>query len=161
MAQTFAKQAPIVVIDEATGKRQLIWAELDQQATSAAATDLMIHPGKDFTEGHTYVVALRNLRTAAGKLIKAPQWFQRLRDGVRCSRPSAPSARATSTIFKALKRAGIARNESLYEAWDFTVGSRQSLTGRMLAIRNNAFAQLGDAQPGGLGRAGARRRRSR
>ncbi len=46
MAQTFAKRAPIVVIDEATGKRQLIWAELDQQATSAAATDLMIHPAR-------------------------------------------------------------------------------------------------------------------
>jgi hypothetical protein len=31
LAQTFAKRAPIVVIDETTGKRQLIWAELDHQ----------------------------------------------------------------------------------------------------------------------------------
>jgi hypothetical protein len=36
----------------------------------------------------------------------------------------------------------------MYEAWDFTIGSRQSLTSRMLAIRNNAFAQLGDTNLG-------------
>src|SRR6201999_2709506 len=39
---------------------------------------------------------------------------------------------------------GIARNTSLYEAWNFTVESRRGLTGRMLAIRNSAFGQLGD-----------------
>jgi hypothetical protein len=144
MAQTFDKRAPIVVIDKATGQRQLIWAELDQQATSPAATDLMIHPGKDFTEGHTYVVALRNLRTASGRLIKAPKWFARLRDQAKLFKAERSQRGRYKSIFKTLKRAGIARNKSLYEAWDFTVGSRQSLTGRMLAIRNNAFAQLGD-----------------
>jgi hypothetical protein len=148
MAQTFAKRAPIVVIDKATGQRQLIWAELDQQATSPAATDLMIHPGKDFTEGHTYVVALRNLRSASGRLIKAPKWFARLRDQGKLLKAERSQRARYKSIFRALKRAGIVRNKSLYEAWDFTVGSRQSLTGRMLAIRNNAFAQLGDTNLG-------------
>jgi hypothetical protein len=46
-------------------------------------------------------------------------------------------------IFNALKRAKIDR-ASLYEAWDFTVASQRSLSGRMLAIRDKAFAQLGD-----------------
>ena len=46
-------------------------------------------------------------------------------------------------IFAALKRAKIGRS-NLYEAWDFTVASRQNLTSRLLSIRNNAFAQLGD-----------------
>src|SRR5581483_2345708 len=46
-------------------------------------------------------------------------------------------------IFTALKHAKVARS-NLYEAWDFTVASRSSLTGRLLAIRNAAFAQLGD-----------------
>src|ERR1700733_3098279 len=41
MAKSFAKQTPIVVIDEATGKRQLIWVELDAQARGAANTDLL------------------------------------------------------------------------------------------------------------------------
>jgi hypothetical protein len=53
LAATHAKRAPIVVIDQATGKRQLIWAELDANATSPATTDLVIHPAKNLLEGHT------------------------------------------------------------------------------------------------------------
>jgi len=143
MARAFAPRQPIVVIDQATGRRQLIWAELDANAKGASNTDLLIHPGKDFIDGHTYVVALRNLRTAGGHVITAPRWFELLRDGHRLpAAERAQSARYT-LIFKALGRAGIAR-QNLYEAWNFTVASRQNLTSRMLAIRNDAFAQLGD-----------------
>jgi hypothetical protein len=144
MGATFAKQAPIVVIDQATGRRQLIWAELDANATSPATTDLLIHPGKDFIEGHTYIVALRNLRTASGTVIPSPKWFARVRSG----RGLGPQLRRQRTryaaIFASLRKAKIKVNNSLYEAWNFTVASQQSETGRMLAIRNNAFAQLGD-----------------
>ncbi len=80
MAQAFAKHQPIVVIDASTGRRQLIWSELDASATGPRDTNLLIHPGKDFTEGHTYIVALRNLRDARGHLISAPSWFKQLRD---------------------------------------------------------------------------------
>jgi hypothetical protein len=147
LATTFARRAPVVVIDQATGKRQLIWAELDAQAHGAANTDLMIHPGKNFTEGHTYIAALRFLRTGAGRPIKAPRWFARLRDGKKLPRAERSQQGRYARIFKALKRAGIGRRD-LYEAWDFTIGSRQSLTSRMLRIRNNAFAQLGDGNLG-------------
>ncbi len=143
MSQAFARRAPIVIVDERTGRRQLIWSELDANATSPQATDLLIHPGVDFTEGHTYVVALRDLRDASGDLIGPPSWFERLRD----NRPLPPGERSQrdryARIFAALQRAGIAR-ANLYEAWDFTVASRQSLTSRLLAIRNDAFARLGD-----------------
>ena len=143
MARAFDRRAPIVVIDEATGQRQLIWSELDANATGAGNTDLLIHPGRNFIEGHTYVAALRDLRTGSGRVITAPRWFARLRDG----RPLPGAQRSQrgryARIFAALARAGIARH-GLYEAWDFTVASRQDLTSRMLAIRNNAFAQLGD-----------------
>ena len=143
MARAFAKRQPIVVIDQATGKRQLIWSELDSSATDAADRDLLIHPGKDFLDGHTYIVALRNLRTANGKRIAAPRWFQRLRAGGRLPAAMRSARHRYARIFRALGRAGIDRS-SLYEAWNFTVMSRQDLTGRLLAIRNNAFAQLGD-----------------
>ena len=143
MARSFAKRQPIVVIDQATGKRQVIWSELDANATDAADRDLMIHPGKDFLDGHTYVVALRNLRTASGKRIPAPRWFARLRSGGRLPASLRAQRSRYARIFKTLKRAGIT-SSSLYEAWNFTVASRQNLTGRLLAIRNNAFAQLGD-----------------
>ena len=67
-----AKNAPIVVIDEKTGQRQMIYAQLDANARSAATTDLMILPGSSWQDGHTYVVALRDLRNASGHLISAP-----------------------------------------------------------------------------------------
>ncbi len=36
MSKSFAQEAPIVVIDEQTGARQLIWAELDANADGRA-----------------------------------------------------------------------------------------------------------------------------
>ncbi len=143
MARAFARRQPIVVIDEATGRRQLIWSELDANASRAATTDLIIHPGKNFLEGHTYIVALRTLRTASGRLIAAPAWFRPLRAGGRLPGRERVQRTRYARIFAALARAGIARS-SLYAAWDFTVASTPNLTGRMLAIRNAAFAQLGD-----------------
>ena len=143
MKQAFAKNQAIIVIDEATGRRQLIYSELDANAPTPQDTNLMILPGTEFIDGHTYVVALRNLRNAAGRVIAAPSWFEKLRDN-RPLPTNERSQRARYTrIFAALKRAGITRT-NLYEAWDFTVGSEKSLTSRLLAIRNNAFAQLGD-----------------
>jgi hypothetical protein len=144
MKQAFAKYQPIVVIDERTGKRQLIYAELDANAPTPASTNLMILPGKELTEGHTYIVALRNLRNARGRMIAAPAWFEKLRDSRTLPRKERSQRSRYARIFKALKRAHIARTKSLYEAWDFTVGSEKSLTSRLLSIRNNAFAQLGD-----------------
>jgi hypothetical protein len=143
MAKSLRKSQPIVIIDEQTGRRQLIWSELDTNAKTPQTTDLLIHGGKDFVDGHTYVVALRNLRTAAGHLIRAPKWFELLRD----NRPLPQNERSQSAryarIFAALARADV-RRANLYEAWDFTVASRQNVTERLLSIRNSAFVQLGD-----------------
>ena len=143
LARAYAARQPILLLDETTGARQLIWAELDANATSAATRDLVIHPARNLTEGHTYVVVLRNLRTASGATIAAPPWFARLRAGTRL--PAAERSQRTryARIFATLRRAHVSLR-GVYEAWDFTVGSTQSLTGRMLAIRNAAFAQLGD-----------------
>ncbi len=143
MGQALAKNQPIVVIDESTGRRQLIYSELDANATSPAATDLVILPGKAFTDGHTYVVALRDLRNASGHVIAAPPWFQKLRDGRALPTDERSQQARYARIFAALKRAGIGRG-TLYEAWDFTVASEKDLTSRLLSIRDNAFAQLGD-----------------
>jgi hypothetical protein len=143
MGRSRQRSQPIVIIDEQTGARQLIWSELDANAKTPQTTDLLIHGAKAFVNGHTYVVALRNLRTATGQLIGAPKWFERLRD----SRPLPANERSQraryAKIFAALARAGV-RRSNLYEAWDFTVASRQNVTGRLLSIRNSAFAGLGD-----------------
>jgi hypothetical protein len=145
MSRYRAKRAPIVVIDQATGARQLVWAEIDANAKTPATTDLLIHPGKNLTEGHTYIVALRFLKTAQGKAIKSPAWFAHLRDGAKLHGALKAQRARYHGIFRSLKKAKIATDASLYEAWSFTVASRQALTGRMLAIRNQAFSQLGDS----------------
>lgn len=143
MARSFSRNQPIVIIDERTGARQLIWTELDANASTPQGTDLLIHPGKNFAEGHTYVVVLRNLRNARGQLIAAPNWFERLRDGRRLLRAERSQRARYTRIFAALSLAAISRR-GLYEVWDFTIASRRSLASRMLVIRNDAFAQLGD-----------------
>ena len=43
--------------------------------------------------------------------------------------------------------AGIAR-EDLYLAWDFNIASVENITERILHIRDDAFAALGNAAPG-------------
>src|SRR5205814_2267923 len=103
MAQSFAKAQPIVVIDEQTARRQLIWSELDANAKGPRSADLLIHPGKNFTDGHTYVVALRSLRTTRGRLNKAPGWFAKLRDGRSLPRAMRMQRARYARIFRALK----------------------------------------------------------
>src|SRR4051794_15659456 len=70
MARAYDKDAPIVMLDADTGKRALIWSELDMTVPPPDRT-LLIRPGKNFTEGHRYIVALRDLRDANGKTIPA------------------------------------------------------------------------------------------
>ncbi len=143
IGRSLRRGQPIVMIDERTGRRVALWSELDANATTPASTDLLIHPAAALVAGHRYVVALRHLRTARGRPIQAQTWFALLRE----DRPLPANERAQraryARIFAALARAGVTP-KGLYEAWDFTVASRGDLTGRLLSIRNRAFAELGD-----------------
>lgn len=143
ISASYAQAQPVVIIDESSGARQPIWTELDATATSPQSTNLLIHPARALSTGHTYVVALRNLRARNGALLAAPGWFERLRDRRRLRADERAQLARYERIFRALERAGIARR-GLYEAWDYTIESAASISGRLLAIRDNAFAQLGD-----------------
>jgi hypothetical protein len=105
LGQSFAKRAGVVVINAKTRKRQLIYAELDANATRANQRVLLIHPGKNFDEGARYIVALRGLRTASGKKIKPSKGFAALKRGKGAKR----LRKRYKGIFKTLKRAGIAK----------------------------------------------------
>jgi hypothetical protein len=138
------KNAPVVVIDTRTGERWPIWTEIDSTATEPSKRVLEIHPAVNFTSGDRYIVALRRLKNAAGEKLEAPAGFRYYRDDV-ASEQEAINARRPhfEEIFSTLQSAGIERS-NLYLAWDFTVASDASLTGRELAMRNEAFAELGD-----------------
>ena len=136
--------APVVVIDAQTGERWPIWVELDSNATSPAKTALMINPAVNFVSGHRYIVALRDLRTGDGAAIGAPEGFRYYRDDLPSSEAPIEAQRPRfDSIFDTLRGAGI-RRSNLYLAWDFTVASDENIAGRMLAMRNDAFGQLGD-----------------
>jgi hypothetical protein len=144
LSRGLARNSPVVVINARTGRRHPIWAELDSTATSAASRILIVRPAANFREGERYIVALRNLKTAAGKTIEPSAAFRKYRDGIRTRKRLIERRRGHfESLFRKLGKAGVRRG-SLYLAWDFTVASHQSLAGRMLSIRDRTFAALGD-----------------
>ena len=168
MRQYARADQPVLVIDAETGERQPIWAELDSNPTSVNPTydddenlidagginknpgnvedvNLIIRPARNFEYGHRYIVALRNLKDGDGKAIEAPLGFQVYRDGLPTEQKVVEDRRPHmgSVIDTLTQKAGVDRSD-LYMAWDFTVASSESLTGRALEIRDNAFARLGD-----------------
>jgi hypothetical protein len=137
---------PIVVIDADTGRRVPIWSEIDSNATKPARVALEIHPAKNLAAQHRYIVALRNLKTADGQAIQAPAAFRYYRDQVPSDQQAINRRRAHfEGIFQTLKEAGIGRQD-LYLAWDFTVASDWNIAQRVLSMRRDAFAELGDTK---------------
>lgn len=125
LAQYKRRDQPVLLLDARTGKRQIVWAELDANAKSKRM--LLINPAKNLANGRRYVVVLRNLRTGHGRRIHTAKGFH-----------------VPKRLRSTLRKARVSRGHSLYLAWDFTVASTRSLTGRALAIRDDAFKQLGD-----------------
>jgi hypothetical protein len=140
LKRTFDDNAAIVVIDAQTLERNLIWTEMDANATSESTRNLIIRPARNFEEGHTYIVALRNLKDSKGAEIPAGDAFAGYREG----KTTDARSEHMRWIFSRLGGAGIKANKNLFLAWDFTVASERNLSERMLRIRDDAFAQLGD-----------------
>jgi hypothetical protein len=141
---------PIVVIDAATGQRVPIWVELDSNAVDAGGsplpeeTALLIHGAVQFESGHRYIVAMRDLKDSAGATLKAPEGFRYYRDELPTKdKAIRGQSRRFQDIFRALRKSKIKR-ANLYLAWDFTVASDENIAGRLLHMRDDAFAQLGD-----------------
>ncbi len=146
-SESLDDDARIVVLDATTGKRVPFWAELDAQADPGEQPLLMLHSSRNFGDGHRIVVGMRKLRDAQGSKIAPAPAFAAYRDGQRTTDREFEARRpAMERIFADLKRAEVKRG-SLQLAWDFTVASTESLTGRLLAIRDDAFGALGRAAP--------------
>lgn len=157
----------VLLIDAETGERQPIWAELDANPTTVdptyngddlisegginaepgrnQAVNLIVRPARNLDWGHRYIVAFRNLVDADGRAIEAPLGFRVYRDGLPTRQSLVEERRPhmDSVIGDLSSKAGVDRS-SLYMAWDFTVASQESVTGRALSIRDDAFARYGD-----------------
>jgi hypothetical protein len=136
---------PVLVIDAETNERHPIWVEIDSaNATTPEGTAVLIHGAEQFEAGHSYIVAMRNLKDSAGTKLAAPEGFRYYRDDLPSNEDAIDGQRKRfENLFRDLRRAKIKRR-NLYLAWDFTVSSDENIAQRMLHIRNDAFAGLGD-----------------
>ena len=110
---------------------------------------MLIHPAENFASGHRYIVAMRNLKDADGNTLSAPGGLPLLprRPAVERVRRSTTSATA-STASSTRSRTRTSSARDLYLAWDFTVDSDENIAKYTLAMRNQAFADLGDTNLG-------------
>lgn len=147
IGSSLRRDAPIVVLDATAGERWPYWAELDAQADPPDRRLLVVRPAKDMIEGHRYVVALRALRDGNGSPIAPGRAFLVYRDRIPTFAPAIESRRPVmDRLFRDLDRAGVER-EQLDLAWDFTVASERSLSGRVLHIRDDGLASLHGGAP--------------
>ena len=150
--RSFDANQPIVVINARTLQRQLIWSELDANPADPRDVTLIVRPAVNFEEGERYIVALRNLRDSTRAHPPGATCVQRARDGKPDPEVEARRAHFEQLFAPSSRPASSAR--TLYLAWDFTVASREGLSGRALQIRNEAFAELGDNDLSDLGPGG-------
>ena len=147
MARSLDTDAPIVVIDLDTGERHPYWAEVDSGAPDDAHRLTFIRPARNFVEGHTYVVALRDLVDGNGDAVAPTDVFRAYRDMLDTGIPELEGRRwHMEGLFGALDYYGVPR-EDLVLAWDFTVASKRSLSERAIHMRDDAFEELGNNAP--------------
>lgn len=147
LSAAMAPDAPVLVLDAETGERQLIWTELDANASGDEGRALIIRPAKNLLEGRTYLVVLRDLVNGDGETIEPTPLFRAYRDGLSTGEPVLEARRESmNSLFDTLESHGVKRG-GLVQAWSFTVASQKSLTARMLHIRDQAFAGLGGGAP--------------
>jgi len=151
-----AADAPILIIDttDPLKPRYPFWSELDMNATTKDTERMLIlRPAVNFLEGHRYAVALRNMRNAQGGIIPAGPAFAAYRDNKTgpADDPTFGESRGDDVrkIIDEIQQAEVGRGNAfnradLYLAWDFTIASERNLSERVLHIRDDAFAQLGD-----------------
>ncbi len=152
----------VMVIDAETGERHPIWAELDSNPTTVDPSlegpggvnlnpsntedvNVIVRPAENFEHDKRYIVVFRNLKDADNNTIPAPPAFRTYRDKIITKEDVVEQRRAhmNSVINTAVNKAGVNRS-SMYMAWDFTVASAETTTGRALTIRDDAFERLGD-----------------
>ena len=141
---SLAADAPIVLIDMATGERTPYFAEIDQNVPDIPKRDLIIRPLARLHTSARYAVAIRNTVLAAdGGPLPVPAAFAALRDGKDFGHPRFGELKKRYTdIFAALASAGVDKSE-LVLAWDFVTASDDSLRADLTTMRDAAIPAMG------------------
>lgn len=139
--------SPTVLVNLGSGQLVPHWAEIDSHATSPNDSLVIIHPAVSLGEAGRFAVAFRNVKDSSGQPVAPPLAFKALRDNNPTDIPVLEGRRAEmDALFSKLADAGVNRADT-YAAWSFTVASADSLAGRALAMRDDAFGKLNGQAP--------------
>ncbi len=144
-AASLRDDSATIVLEMATGRRIVHFAEVDENVLFAEERALIIRPLERLVSGSRYAVAIRrSVKAEDGSDLPVPAAFEALVAGRGDSvkHPLMESlAPRYDEIFSALESAGIDRNE-LVLAWDFVTASDEMLTGDLMTMRNQAMPAL-------------------
>jgi hypothetical protein len=148
IADSLAPDSPTILLEAETGERIPHFAELDM---SAAASDgdraFMIRPAVRLQDATRYIVAIRRVVDADGKILTPSPVFQALREGAKSPEASVGLRRKLyDDIFARLDKAGIPRAD-LQIAWDYTTASRENNTRALVHMRDDALSVVGADGP--------------
>ncbi len=129
---------PTVVLDATTGERIPHFAELDFATDHGAERSLIVRPVIGLEPAQRYIVALRHIQDADGQVLPPSAAFAALRDRAN---PDDERTALYDDIFAHLAAAGVSRDD-VQIAWDFTTGSVDNSTGRLLSMRDAALADI-------------------
>lgn len=147
LADSVSASSPTILLDADTGELVPHWVDLDQIASSDDQRALLLHPAVLLRNRARYIVAMRRVVDAGGAAVPSTAAFQALRDGTESADPTVEGRRCLyDDIFAKLEAAGVGRAD-LQIAWDFTVGSKESITGPMVKVRDAALAAVGADGP--------------
>jgi len=149
IAASLDANCPTILLDTETLELLPHWGELDETTAVTTERAFMMWPTKRLEGGRRYIVAMRNLvSSTTGLPIEPSASFLSLRDNTTATDPSIYLRRDhfNDEIFPLLESVGIAR-DSLQLAWDFTVGSTKSITGRLIHMRDDGLARLPGGSP--------------
>merc|ERR1712100_183017 len=144
IARSLVSNCPTIILDTVTMERVAHWGELDETTKATTERAFMMWPAQRLVSGRRYIVAMRNMISeSSGLPVEPSAAFLALRDNTTSSDPSIYLRRNhfNEDIFPLLGEIGVSR-DSLQLAWDFTVGSTESITGRLLHMRDDGLARL-------------------
>jgi hypothetical protein len=131
-----------VIVDTTTGERVPHFAEIDANLDDPAQAVLLLRPVEVLEHNRRYVVGIRGLTKQSGGAVDVSEDFAALRDGTSTQRSDVESRREhfDTVVFPALEETGFSRSE-LQIAWDFHTVSQENSLGRMLWMRDDAYAR--------------------
>ncbi len=147
IASTLQSDSPTIILNADTGKLVPHWVDLDYSAKHDNERVLMLRPAIRLDDETRYIVAIRGVVDADGKVIPPSAAFKALRDGKSSKNRSVYQRRGLyKDIFAKLAAAGV-KKSNLQIAWDYTTASRANNTRRLISMRDKALAAVGADGP--------------